>query len=419
MKQWFTINDPHHNKQPQGDGNEQQYYTNRSAIGYLTTFSTQSNLSGDPEQEYFADGMVEEIITALSRIRWLFVIARNSTFTHKSQAIDVKGIGRELGVRYVLEGSVRKAGNRVRITAQLIEAETSTHLWADRFDGALEDIFDLQDRVASSVAGVIEPELQAAETARATGRPTANLTAYDAYLRAFAMLFSSTKQILPALALLEDAITRDPKYAPALAWAAVCCQRLCIDGSSRDLEADKRKALDYAGRAVLMAPEDPITLANAAMALAYFGEDIGAMVGLVDHALALNPSYARGWYISGILSMWVGNQEAAIDRGKTALRLSPRGGIGTVHSRFGHALFLSRRFDEAVPKLLFAIQHEQHPATYRFLAACYAHMGRLDEARDVIRRLRAITPVITFQAMHFRDRQQRELLLSGLRLGKH
>ena len=151
-----------------------------------------ANMSGDPEQEYFADGMVEEIITALSRIRWLFVIARNSSFTYKGDAVDVKRIGRELGVRYVLEGSVRKAAGRVRITAQLIEAETGGHLWADRFDGSLEDVFELQDQVAVSVAGVIEPALQAAETARAAGRPTADLTAYDLYLRADAIVFSSS-----------------------------------------------------------------------------------------------------------------------------------------------------------------------------------------------------------------------------------
>ena len=175
------------------------------------------NMSGDPEQEYFADGMVEEIITALSRIRWLFVIARNSSFTYKGQAVDVKQVGRELGVRYVLEGSVRKGGNRVRITAQLIEAETGAHLWADRFDGALEDVFDLQDQVATSVAGVIEPALQAAETARAAARPTAELGAYELYLRALATYFPITRdRVLEALGLLEQAIAIDPRYGPAL-----------------------------------------------------------------------------------------------------------------------------------------------------------------------------------------------------------
>ena len=205
------------------------------------------NLSGDPEQDYFADGMVEEIITALSRIRWLFVIARNSSFTYKGQAVDVKQVGRELGVRYVLEGSVRKAGGRVRITAQLIDAASGTHLWADRFDDLLEDVFELQDKVAISVAGVIEPTLQAAETGRSATRPTNDLTAYDLYLRAYAVVLSSATQIPDALRHLEEAIGRDPRYGPALAWAAICCYRLCIDGSSADPASDGRKAADFAG----------------------------------------------------------------------------------------------------------------------------------------------------------------------------
>jgi TolB-like protein/class 3 adenylate cyclase len=178
-----------------------------------------ANMSGDPEQEYFADGMVEEIVTALSRIRWLFVIARNSTFTYKGQAVDVKQVGRELGVRYVLEGSVRKAGTRVRITGQLIDAATGSHLWADRFDGSLEDVFDLQDKVATSVAGVIEPALQMAETRRAVARSTTDLGAYDLYLRALAVFFPITKErVLKALGLLEQAIAIDPRYGPALSW---------------------------------------------------------------------------------------------------------------------------------------------------------------------------------------------------------
>jgi len=192
-----------------------------------------ANMSSDPERQYFVDGMVEEIITALSRIRWLFVLARNSSFTYKGQAIDVKQVGRELGVRYVLEGSVRKAGQRVRITGQLIDALAGTNLWADRFDGSLEDVFELQDKVASSVAGVIEPALQAAETARSSGRPTTDLTAYDLYLRASAM-FSSSAQVPEALRLMEQAIGRDPRYGPALALAAHCCLRLVLDGRSED-----------------------------------------------------------------------------------------------------------------------------------------------------------------------------------------
>jgi adenylate cyclase len=259
------------------------------------------NMSGDPDQEYFVDGMVEEIITALSRIRWLFVIARNSSFTYKGQAVDVKQVRRELGVRYVLEGSVRKAGGRVRITAQLIDATNGAHLSADRFDGSLEDIFELQDKVASSVAGVIEPTLQAAETAHSSNRPTTDLTAYDLYLRAYAMLLSSARQIPDALRLMEQAIARDPRYGPALGWAALCCYRLLLEDRSVDREADRMKGADFARRALEVAGDDPGVLANAAVSLAYFGEDIGAMIALVDRALALNPSFARGWHCSGML----------------------------------------------------------------------------------------------------------------------
>ena len=377
-----------------------------------------ANMSGDPEQEYFADGMVEEIITALSRIRWLFVIARNSSFTYKGQAVDVKQAGRELGVRYVLEGSVRKAGQRVRITAQLIDALTGTHLWADCFDGSLEDVFDLQDRVASSVAGVIEPALQAVETARSAGRPTNDLTAYDLYLRAYATVLSSGKQVPEALRLLEQAIERDPHYGLALAWAAICCVRLCNDGLSKDPEADGRKGVEFAQRALEVAGDDPGVLANAALALAWFGEDIGAMVALVDRALALNSTFARGWYISGILRWLAGHADRAIEHVEVSLRLSPRARIGAAFLVIGGAHFITRRFEEAVPKLLLAIQEDpNYPAPYRFLAACYGHMGRLDEARDVVARLRAITRlVVPTSPSYFRAPEHRELFLSGLRL---
>jgi TolB-like protein/class 3 adenylate cyclase len=376
-----------------------------------------ANLSGDPEQEYFADGMVEEIITALSRIRWLFVIARNSSFTYKGQTIDVKQVGRELGVRYILEGSVRKAGGRVRITGQLIDAATGTHLWADRFDGSLEDVFDLQDKVASSVAGVIEPALQAAETARSAGRPTNDLTAYDLYLRAYAMVLSSVKQTPDALCLMEQAIARDPRYGPALAWAAVCCQRLVQDDRSQYPAADRLKGADFARRALEVAGEDPGVLATAAHALAYFGEDIGAMMALVDRALALNPNYARGWYISAALRQWAGEPDPAIKHVEAALRLNPRARIGASMSVLGGAHFLALRFDEAVPNLLLAIQEDPtDPAPYRWLAACYAHMGRLDDAREIVARLRAMTSIVMPDARQLRNAEHRELLRSGLRL---
>jgi TolB-like protein len=375
------------------------------------------NMSGDPEQEYFVDGMVEEIITALSRIRWLFVIARNSSFTYKGQAVDIKQVGRELGVRYVLEGSVRKAGNRVRITGQLIDAITSAHLWADRFDGSLEDVFDFQDKVASSIAGVIEPTLQAAETARSVGRPTADLTAYDLYLRAYAMTLSSAKKIPEALRLLEQTVEREPRYGPALAWAAHCCIRLVTDGRSEDPAADRTKGADFARRALQVAGDDPAILANVALALAGFGEDIAAMMALVDRALALNPSFARGWSISGTLRNWAGQPDIAIEHVEVAQRLSPRARIGTSLAVLGGAHFLSRRFEEAVPKLLLAIQEDpSFPQSYRYLAASYAHMGRLADAREVVGRLRAITSVAIPDASFLRKAEHRELLLSGLRL---
>jgi adenylate cyclase len=375
------------------------------------------NLSGDPEQEYFADGMVEEIITALSRIKWLFIIARNSSFTYKNQSVDVKQVGHELGVCYVLEGSVRRAGGRVRITAQLIDAHSGMHLWADRFDGSLEDVFELQDKVAWSVAGAIEPALQAAETACSANRPTKDLTAYDLYLRAYAIVISSAKEVPEALRRLEQAIERDRRYGPALALAAVCCMRLCTDGSSEDTEADSRKGTDLARRALQVANEDPGVLANAALALAYFGEDIGAMMAMVDRALVLNPSFARGWHISGILRLWGGQPDLAIAHIEASLRLSPRARLGMSLSVLGAAHFFSGRFEEAVIQLRLAIQEDpNYPPPYRSLASCYAHMGRLDEAREAFKRLQTITPVVEPRAGVLRKTEHRELYLSGLRL---
>ena len=271
--------------------------------------------------------------------------------------------------------------------------------------------------MASSVAGVIEPALQAAETARSADRPTNDLTAYDLYLRAYAMVLSSARQIPEALCLMEQAIERDPRYGPALAWAAHCCNRLLLDGRSEDPAADRLKGADFARRALEVAGDDPSMLANAALALAYFGEDIGAMMALVDRALALNPSFARGWYVSGLLRMWAGQPDIAIEHIEASLRLSPRARVGWSLAQIGFAHFFARRFDEAVAKLVLAIQEApSNPHPYRFLAACYAHMGRLDEAREVVERLRALTSVVIPSATPLRNAEHRELLLSGLRL---
>jgi adenylate cyclase len=330
----------------------------------------------------------------------------------------VKQVGRELGVRYVLEGSVRKSGGRVRITTQLIDAQSGTHLWADRFDGSLEDVFELQDRVAVSVAGVIEPALQAAEMRRAAVQPTTDLTAYDLYLRALEPFFPITKErMVSALGLLDQAIAIDRRYGPALSLAAICHTHLVREGWAKEVETSRRKAGDLARQALEVAENEPGILANAAFVLALFGEDIGAMIGLVDRALALNPSFARGWYVSGTLRLWAGYPDLAIEHVETSIRLSPRERMGQPLFVMGMAYFLKRRFDEAAAKLLLSIQdHPGFPNQYRFLAACYAHIGRLDDARAIVARLRAITPVVVPPDLPYRNPEDRELFLSGLRM---
>jgi TolB-like protein/class 3 adenylate cyclase/tetratricopeptide (TPR) repeat protein len=378
------------------------------------------NMSGDPEQDYFADGMVEEIITALSRIRQIFVIARNSTFTYKGQAIDVKQVGRELGVRYVLEGSVRKGGNRVRITAQLIEAETGAHLWADRFDGSMEDIFDLQDQVATSVAGVIEPALQAAETRRATARPTNDLTAYDLYLRSFELFLAWSKEpTLHALDLLARAIERDPRYGLALAMAGFCHSLLFCSGWADDPEATRRMGIELAQRALQVAAADPVALASVSIALVNFDQDVEPIIGLIDRSLALNPGSARGWGISGWIRVVAGDSDRAIRDFATAERLDPRSpsrpfnltGVGIAH-------FLAHRLDEAASMLRASMQLlPSYVTNYYYLASCYAHMSRHDDAREIFRRLTVLTPLAADPPVIMSQRpEQRAFFLAGYRL---
>jgi TolB-like protein len=378
-----------------------------------------ANMCGDPEQEYFADGMVEEIITALSRIRWLFVIARNSTFTYKGRSVDVKQVGRELGVRYVLEGSVRKAGQRVRITGQLIEALTGAHLWADRFDGSLEDVFELQDKVAISVAGVIEPTLQAAEIRRSSERPTSDLTAYDIYLRALANFPRAGRARMEALSLFEQAIARDPGFAAALAWAAVCHTRQRLDGYAENPETSRRKARSLAEQALALGGGDPGVLANVALVL---GDDesaeISSAIALIDRSLDLNPSSARAWFISGLLRVLAGECDKAIEHLQTCLRLGPRDPVGVPLYAMGLAHLFSRRFIDAAEKLALSVHaYSGWPAPYRALAACYAHMGRLEDARAVIEQLRSVGALTASSEINrYRRAEDRELLLSGLRL---
>ena len=377
------------------------------------------NMSGDPEQEYFADGMVEEIITALSRIRWLFVIARNSSFTYKGKSVDVKQVGRDLGVRYVLEGSIRKAPKRIRITGQLIDASSGAHLWADHFDGSLEDIFELQDKVAVGVAGVIEPTLLNAEVHRSAQRPTGDLTAYDLYLRALEAARSWEKDgVLRALDLIRQALERDPQYGAALGLASNFHHQIHVNRWTNDENRTRRDGLELAQRALLRhAGGDPDVLAKCAHVLGYFGKDVASALALIDQALALNPSCAHGWIYSGWLRLWAGQPDAGIGHFERFIRLSPRESRANAHLGIGVGHFFARRFEEAKAMLHLSLQEKPTwIPTHRFLAACYAQMGRLDDARDVFKRLQGISADPMPNAEHWRKPEHREMLLSGLRL---
>jgi adenylate cyclase len=356
------------------------------------------NMSGDPEQEYFADGMVEEIITALSRIRWLFVIARNSSFTYKGQAVDVKQVGRALGVRYVLEGSVRKAGGRVRITAQLIDAITGTHLWANRFDGSLEDVFDLQDKVASSVAGVIEPALQAAEMARATRKPTESLDAYDLYLRALAEANRlSANGMQDAVDLLKQALAIDRNYLPAIALTVWCRLLQRTHGWIPATGPEVETGLHLARRVVVAGRDDPEVLSTASYALAVFaGENETALLG-IDRALMLNSNAAQAWQLKGLVCCFLERPGQAIETLERSMRLSPldprsyitKFGLGMAH-------FIAGRYQEALGWVEQSLQEQPHyvpPLRYR--TVILAHLDRLEEAQAALRQLLELFPTLT------------------------
>jgi TolB-like protein len=281
------------------------------------------NMTGDAEQEYFVDGMVEEITTAISRLPWLFVIARNSSFAYKGKAVDVKRVARDLGVRYVLEGSVRKAGNRVRITGQLIDTATGSHLWADRFDGALDDIFELQDQVASHVVGAIEPRLRSAETERAIRKPTHSLDAYDLYLRALAKVSEHTSDGFgEAVILLKQALAVDPTYAPAAALLGWCRHVQRAQGCAL-LPAEVAEAVQLARRAIEAGRDDPDTLWMSGWTIAVLDGERSAGASAIERSLALNPNSARAWTASGYASCYRNLPGSAIDAFNRALRLSP------------------------------------------------------------------------------------------------
>src|SRR5262249_17583153 len=281
------------------------------------------NLTGDAEQEYFVDGMVEEITTAIARLPWLFVIARNSAFTYKGKPVDVKQVAQELGVRYVLEGSVRKAANRVRITGQLIDTTTAAHIWTDRFDGALDDIFDLQDQVASSVAGAIEPKLRQSEIDRASRKPAASLTAYDFYLRALARSYRFTEEgLAEAVVLARQALAIDPSYAPAAALVGWCRGQQRAQGWGALAADDVAEACRLARQALEAERDDAQTIWQAGWTLVFLAGE-AAMAAALDRALALNPNAAHAWLRRGHMHALRSQPEAAIEAIERARRLSP------------------------------------------------------------------------------------------------
>jgi TolB-like protein len=282
------------------------------------------NMTGDTEQEYFVDGMVEEITTAIARLPWLFVIARNSAFTYKGKPVDVKRVAQELGVRYVREGSVRKAGGRVRITGQLIDTTTGAHIWADRFDGGLDDIFELQDQVASSVAGAIEPKLRQSEIERARRKPTANLTAYDLYLRALAQAYLFTEEgFAEAVALARQALAIDPSYAPAAAMVGWCRTHQRVHGWGALSDQDIGEACRLARQALEAERDDAQTIWQAARTLFYLAGEAAMAVAAFDRALALNPNSAHAWSYRANVHALRNQPEAAIEASERARRLSP------------------------------------------------------------------------------------------------
>jgi len=353
------------------------------------------NLSGDPEQAYFADGVVEDIITALSRLRWLFVIARNSSFTYQGRAVEAGDVGRELGVRYVLEGSVRKTGNKVRITGQLIDATTGTHLWAERFEGLLDDLFELQDQMAESVVGAIAPQLERAEIERAKRKPTESLDAYDYCLRGTAKLHGGTREAIDAaLPLFYKAIELDPEYASAYGMAAWCLIWRKVNGWMTDRPAEIAEGTRLARLAVQLGRDDAVALTRGGHALAHFTGDLDVGIALLDRAVLLNPNLAPAWFLGGYLRALHGETDAAIEHMTHAVRLSPldpemfrmQAGMALSH-------FLAGRFDTAsawaakaygnLPSFLVAAS---------LAAASHALAGRMDKASQAMQQVRTLDP---------------------------
>lgn len=357
-----------------------------------------ANLSGDSDHDYFADGMVDDIITALSHFKALFVIARNSSFTYKGRAVDVRQVGRELGVRYVLEGSVRKAANRVRITGQLVDTATRAHLWADRIDGGLDDIFDLQDQVTESVVGAIAPVMEKAEIERARRKPTESLDAYDRYLRGLARLyqFASRQALDDALRQFNSAIELDREFASAYGRAAFCYAHARSNGWTTNTANETAEVMRLAQRAVELGKDDAIALAASGWALAYVVRDLGAGAALIDRALQLNANLAEVWFFGGWANTWLGEPKLAIERFTRAMRLSPLGlWVTPIQSATAHAHFMLDHYDEAASWAAMALrENPDFSSALRIAAVSNAISGRPELARKAVARLRQLNPAL-------------------------
>ena len=377
------------------------------------------NMSGEPEQEYFADGMVEEIITALSRFKWLFVIARNSSFTFKGKAVDIKEVGRRLGVRYVLEGSVRKASGKVRITGQLIDAVTGTHIWVDRFERDLTDIFALQDEVTVAVVSAIQPKLLQTEIAMATRQRPENLTAYDCYLRARQQFYSSTREaVAETIRLADRALELDARFGLVAALAGASHMQNVLWGYAADPQFDRKEAVRLCRLALSLDDSDADILAWAAVISAFMVGDHESAIELADRAVALNPNSYQAWGCRGHVYRVAGLPEEAVRSFERAIRMSPIDPL--LHVTFagmGLAFIELGRFDEAIVAGKKALrQNPSFSAAYRCLASAFAHLGRASEAREAAARVLEVDPGFTISAWIARGGQSNaKLLMEGLR----
>jgi adenylate cyclase len=379
-----------------------------------------ANMSGDPEQEYFADGMVEEITTALSRFKWLFVIARNSSFTFKGKAADIKEVGRRLGVRYVLEGAVRKASGKVRITCQLIEAATGTHIWADRFERDMTDIFALQDDVTLAVVSAIEPKLFQAEIALATRRRPENLTAYDYFLRALQQALLATREgVAEALRLCQRALEIDPGFAGAATLAGACHMENVLQNYAVDPQLDRKEAVRLMRLALSLDDGDAGTLASAALISALLVGDCETEIEIADRAVTLNPNSHRAWNCRGWVYKVAGQPEEAIRSFERAMRMSPVDPQQfAALNGMGFAFIELRRFDEAIIAGKKALRHKPcYPGPHRCLASAFAHLGHDAEAREAAARVLEIDPAFTISTWIARSQVSKnaKLMIEGFR----